>query len=130
VVGYVPLTSETSQVPEARMIANATSVLSAARASAASEIVVALDDRRGAPLGPLLEARMEGMKITNYLTFWERETRRVNLKALDPSWLIYSDGFRISTVMNGILKRAVDIVASLGLLIFTLPAMLLVAAAI
>lgn len=130
VVGYVSLTSEAPQVPEARMIATATSILSAARATAASEIVVALDDRRGAPLGPLLEARMEGMKITNYLSFWERETRRVNLKALDPSWLIYSDGFRIGTAMNGILKRALDILASLALLILTLPTMLLVALAI
>ena len=130
VVGYVPLTNETPQVPEARMIAAETSVLAAARRTAAHEVVVALDDRRGSPLGPLLEARMEGIKITNYLTFWERETRRVNLKALDPSWLIYSDGFRIGTAMNALLKRALDVLASLALLLLTLPTMLLVALAI
>lgn len=130
VVGYVGLTKETPAVPSGRVLASASSLLSAARESAVNEVVVALDDRRGAPLAPLLEARMEGIKITTYLSFWERETRRVNLRALDPSWLIYSDGFRVSTVMNGILKRALDILASLFLLILTLPTMLLVAAAI
>jgi sugar transferase (PEP-CTERM system associated) len=130
VVGYVPLTNETPQVPQARMIAAEMSVLAAARRTAAHEVVVALDDRRGSPLGPLLEARMEGIKITNYLTFWERETRRVNLKALDPSWLIYSDGFRIGTAMNAMLKRALDVLASVALLLLTLPTMLLVALAI
>lgn len=130
IVGYVPLTRETPQVPEARTLATTASVLAAARETAAHEIVVALDDRRGAPLGPLLEARMEGIKITNYLTFLERETRRVNLKALDPSWLIYSDGFRVSTATNAILKRVLDILASLAVLILMLPTMLLVALAI
>lgn len=130
VVGYFGLTADTPQVPSGRVIASSSSLLRAAQERDATEVVVALDDRRGAPLAPLLEARMEGIKITSYLSFWERETRRVNLKALDPSWLIYSDGFRVSSAMNGILKRALDILASLFLLVLTLPTMLLVAAAI
>ena len=130
VVGYVALTKEAPEVLSGRVLATTTSLLEAARKTQANEVIVALDDRRGAPLGPLLEARMEGIKITTYLSFWERETRRVNLKALDPSWLIYSDGFRVSTVMNGILKRALDVLASITLLILTLPTLLLVAAAI
>src|SRR5690348_14369674 len=130
VVGYVGLTKDPMAVPSNRVLPPAPSLLSAARASAVNEVVIALDERRGAPVAPLLEARMEGIKITPYLSFWERETRRVNLNALDPSWLIYSDGFRVSTMMNGALKRALDVLASLFLLILTLPMMLLVAAAI
>jgi sugar transferase (PEP-CTERM system associated) len=130
VVGYFSLARETPEVPSGRLLPTTSSLLDVARETAVGEVVVALDDRRGAPLAPLLEARMEGIKITNYLSFWERETRRVNLKALDPSWLIYSDGFRVSTVMNSALKRMMDIVASLSLLIIMLPTMVLVAVAI
>jgi sugar transferase (PEP-CTERM system associated) len=130
IVGYVALTREPPEVPAGRIKPATCSVLEIAREAGAREIVVALDDRRGAPLEPLLEARMEGIRITGYLSFWEREARRLNLRALDPSWLIYSDGFRIGTAMNGLLKRALDLVASLSLLILTLPTLLLVALAI
>ena len=73
---------------------------------------------------------MEGIAITSYLCFWERETRRVNLMALDPSWLIYADGFHVATATNAFLKRALDLVASLALLVLTLPTLVLAALAI
>jgi len=92
--------------------------------------VVAPDDRRGISLQPLLDARMEGVTVTSFLSFWERETRRVNLRALDPSWLIFSDGFHIGTATNAVLKRALDIAASLMLLVLTLPTLILAAIAI
>jgi sugar transferase (PEP-CTERM system associated) len=130
IVGYVALTDEAPQVPSIRVVESTSSVLEVARTTGAKEIVVALDERRGVRLEPLLEARMEGVKITGYLSFLERETRRVDLKGLDPSWLIYSDGFRVGTVTNAVLKRTLDILASLALLVLTLPTMLLVALAI
>ena len=100
------------------------------RAKGVKEIVVALDDRRGAPVQPLLEARMEGIDITSYLSFWERQTRRVNLTALEPSWLIYSDGFRVGTLTNRFLKQIFDFGVSLALLILTLPVLILTMIAI
>ena len=130
IVAYVPLTKTTPDVPAARVWQVTTSLLDIARKTSAKEIVVALDDRRGVPLGALLEARMEGMRITDYLSFWERETRRVNLKALDPSWLIYSDGFRVGSLMNTATKRLLDVLASLSLLIVSLPTLILAAIAI
>jgi sugar transferase (PEP-CTERM system associated) len=130
VVAYVPLDNEMAEIPQWRMRASALSLLEVARETGAREIVVAVDDRRGMELQPLLEARMEGVAITPYLSFWERETRRVNLAALDPSWLIYADGFHISTATNIVLKRALDIVASLAVLVLTLPTLALAALAI
>ena len=130
IVGYVSLTDETPEISEARIKLLNGPLLDVARETGAKEIVVALTERRGAPLQPLLEARMEGIRITSYLSFWERETQRVNLTALDPSWLIYSDGFRLGTATNVFLKRLLDIVASFGLLIFTLPTLFLVALAV
>jgi sugar transferase (PEP-CTERM system associated) len=91
-----------------------------------SEIVVAADDRRGLPVRQLLHCKLAGIKVIDFLDFWERETRTVDLDALKPSWLFYSDGFRCGPV-DEFLKRAFDIIVSSSLLVFTLP--LLVATA-
>src|SRR3984957_6922983 len=59
------------------------------------EIVVAMDDRRRQfPLRELLECRLAGVDVTELLTFLERETGRVRLDVLNPSWLIFGPGFR------------------------------------
>ena len=64
----------------------------------ATEIVVAADDRRGLPVRELLHCKLAGIKVTDFLDFWERETRTVDLEALKPSWFFYSDGFRCGPV--------------------------------
>jgi sugar transferase (PEP-CTERM system associated) len=130
IVGYVALGNEKPEIPQTRIRPFKKSLVEFAHEHDIKELVIAIADRRGASLQPLLEARMQGITITNYLSFWERETRRVHLHALDPSWLIYSDGFRMGTLTNAFLKRALDIVASGGLLLFTLPTLLLAAIAI
>jgi sugar transferase (PEP-CTERM system associated) len=86
----------------------------------ASEIVVATDDRRGLPVRQLLHCKLAGIRVTDFLDFWERETRTVDLEALRPSWLFYSDGFRCG-VIDEALKRVFDIAVSLALLVFSLP---------
>ena len=95
----------------------------------AREIVVATDERRGMPVLQLLHCKIAGINVIDNLTFWERETRKVDLEALQPSWLIFSDGFRAGAVI-GAAKRAFDVCVSLMLLIFTLPVMLAASLAI
>ncbi len=95
----------------------------------ASEVVVATDDRRGLPVRQLLHCKLAGIRVTDFLDFWERETRTVDLEALRPSWLFYSDGFRCG-VVDEVLKRAFDIAVSLALLIFSLPLLAATAGAI
>src|SRR5262249_25461200 len=92
----------------------------------ASEIVVATDERRGLPVRQLLHSKLAGIKVIDFLDFWERETRTVDLEALKPSWLFYSDGFRCG-LLDEFLKRALDILVSLGLLLLTLPLLLVTA---
>lgn len=92
----------------------------------ASEIVVAADDRRGLPVRHLLHCKLAGIRVIDFLDFWERETRTVDLEALKPSWLFYSDGFRCGPV-DEFLKRAFDIVVSASLLVFTFPLLVVTA---
>jgi sugar transferase (PEP-CTERM system associated) len=92
----------------------------------AAEIVVATDDRRGLPVRQLLHCKLAGIQVTEFLDFWERETRTVDLEALRPSWLFFSDGFRCG-LLDEFLKRLFDIVVSVALLMFTAPLLLMTA---
>lgn len=94
------------------------------------EIVVALDERRRVlPMDQLLLCRMHGIKVIDSDAFLERVTGRIDLTAANQSWLIFSDGFACNRFYDGV-RRAIDIVASGGLLMLTAPLMLLVALAV
>jgi sugar transferase (PEP-CTERM system associated) len=127
VLGYVAGTGERSQLKQARVLPNGTPIAELARKLRVDEIVVTAPDRSDLPLPALLQCRLSGIKVTDYLTFWERETGTVMLDALEPSWLIYSDGFNVGTLQHG-LKRITDILFSAVFLVLTLP--LIVAAAV
>jgi sugar transferase (PEP-CTERM system associated) len=100
-------------------------VLEAANRIDADEIVVAPDERRGMDLGRLLECKKAGFPVLQYLTFVEREIRRVDLKRMELSWLLYSDGFEFGA-LDRFLKRAFDVVMSLLMLFLTAPCLLAV----
>jgi sugar transferase (PEP-CTERM system associated) len=95
----------------------------------AREVVVATDERRGMPVLQLLHCKLAGINVVDYLTFFERETRKVELEALQPSWLIFSDGFRQGKLIDAA-KRAFDLAVSLALIVFTLPVILIAALAV
>lgn len=130
IAGYLRFRNEAAAVDGRRIVTADESLLETARRLGAEEIVVAVDDRRGAPVDPLLECRMNGIAVTDYLSFWERETGKVMLEALSPGWLIYSDGFRLGSFLNQSLKRLFDVVVSLAVLLLTLPLTVLAAVAI
>lgn len=97
----------------------------------ASEIVVALKERRSRlPIDELLQCRLRGIQVSQFSTFMERETGKVELESLNPSWLIFADGFSASLRVQRMLKRGFDVVVSLMLLLFTLPVTTLTALAI
>ena len=95
-----------------------------------NEIVVAVDDRRkGLPMEDLLECKMEGVRIVDGASFYERESRKVALEMVTRGWLVFSDGFTVSSVF-GFGKRSLDILAASILLLAGMPLMLLTALAI
>lgn len=95
------------------------------------EIVVAVDDRRqsGLPMEQLLECRMDGVKIIDAASFYERESRKVALEMITPGWLVFTEGFSLSAAAR-LAKRSIDFAASLLLLLLAWPVMLLTALAI
>lgn len=93
-----------------------------------SEVVLALQERRNAlPLKDLLRIKTKGVHVNDFSSFIERETGRVDLDTVNPSWLIFSDGFSSSRMFSSAVKRIFDITASLILLVLTLPVIALFA---
>jgi len=93
-----------------------------------SEVVLALEERRNSlPLKDLLRIKTAGVHVNDFSSFLERETGRVDLDTLNPSWLIFSDGFSSGRMISSIVKRAFDIAASSLLLVLTVPLMILFA---
>jgi sugar transferase (PEP-CTERM system associated) len=99
------------------------SLLAIAQSRAAEAIVVAPDERRGMRLDALLECKIAGIPIVEYLTFLERETRRIDLKRLDLSWILFADGFFFG-MLDRALKRAADVLISFLLLAIVAPFLL------
>jgi sugar transferase (PEP-CTERM system associated) len=130
VIGHVPLPGEHSIIDPSRIIVPGVSLLDHVRRHDIDEIVIAPDDyRKGLPVQGLLECRMSGVAVTDLLSFFEREAGKVKLEILQPSWMIFSEGFRTGG-FQAIGKRAFDVLASLLVLLVTWPVMVLVAAAV
>ena len=87
-----------------------------------SEVVLALQERRNSlPLNDLLRMKTKGVHVNDFSSFLERETGRVDLDTVNPSWMIFSDGFSSGRMFSSAMKRLFDITASLILLILTFP---------
>lgn len=131
VVGFVPAEGdEDSEVPDNEKLSTTIDLLTLCEKHRVDEIVVAMDDRRRRfPMDQLLECRLEGVEILELVTFLERETGKVRLDLLNPSWMIFSEGFGRGRI-HDTLERAFDILASLLLLVVAAPLMVLTALAI
>ncbi|MEO9132695.1 MAG: exopolysaccharide biosynthesis polyprenyl glycosylphosphotransferase, partial [Sphingomonas sp.] len=131
VVGYVSMSESARVIPEAIARDAIYNLADHVVLLNASEVVLALQERRNAlPLKDLLRIKTTGVHVNEISTFLERETGRVDLQSVNPSWLIFSDGFSSGRMLSSLFKRLFDITASLGLLILTLPLILITALAI
>ena len=93
-------------------------------------VLVALAEmRRALPAEELLECRLRGINVEEWPTFYEKQTGKILVANLRPSWLIFSDGF-VKTETTRMVKRAMDIGLALIGLALSLPVMALVAVAV
>lgn len=125
IVGYIRCENEAVTVPEHLVRHLDMSLRALAAHERIDEIVVGVDDRRGAlPMVDLLECRQSGITITDLTTFFERESGCLQLLLLDPSWLVFSHGFN-ATPLHRMAKRCFDLVAATLILLLCWPLMLL-----
>ncbi|NVM21505.1 MAG: TIGR03013 family PEP-CTERM/XrtA system glycosyltransferase [Desulfobacterales bacterium] len=94
------------------------------------KIIVAMDERRcKLPTEDLLRCKMKGIEISEGESLYEELTGKIFVEKLNPSWLIFSDGFRKSRITR-FTKRAVGLIVSSTGLLITSPLIALIVLAI
>ena len=144
VVGFVPMEDEECCVPLQSILPIMKSMVSTACKYNASEIIVAMQNRRNGnfsitgkfntfnglsnrkPIRELLECKLAGINVIDAATFIERELHQIRLDFLKPSWLVFGGGFDQS-FLRVTTKKIFDLLASLIIFIVTLPVMLITA---
>ena len=93
-------------------------------------IIVALDEKRGIfPVDQLLKCKVQGINIIDGESFFERVTGKLLVERINPSWLIFSEGFAKSRTSRAV-KRSVGFLVSAVSLVLLSPLLLIIAAAI
>ncbi len=129
-VAFLRISKDETAIPEAYDFHDIASLVDYARELNIDEIVIASEERRGnLPVKDLLSCRLRGISVLDYSTFVERETGQVDLASLNPSWLIFSDGF-IGGHIDHVLKRSFDVIVSLIIVAFSMPILVVTAVAI
>lgn len=119
-VGVEPPRYNPNNVP---VIDNLESVDNVISQEQVGRIIVAPDDRRGStPVRTLLECKLRGVIIEQGVTFFERITGKILVERVDPSWLIFSDGFILGR-WRYLIKRLLDVTMAGSLALLTLPVM-------
>ena len=128
IVGYIAMNDGKKVIPEAIDRSAIYNLADFVVRLGASEVVLALEERRNAlPLSDLLRIKTTGVHVNDLSSFLERETGRVDLDSVNPSWFIFSDGFSSGRRLSSFAKRLFDIGASFLLLVLTAPLILLAA---
>ncbi|MCZ8320278.1 MAG: TIGR03013 family XrtA/PEP-CTERM system glycosyltransferase [Novosphingobium sp.] len=128
IVGYVAMTEAPPVVEEAISRSAIHNLTRFVESLGASEVVLALEERRNSlPLNDLLRIKTTGVHVNDFSSFIERETGRVDLDTVNPSWLIFSDGFSSGRAFSSAVKRIFDIFASAALLLLSAPLIVLFA---
>ncbi len=131
IAGYVAMAATEKAVTGALPRAKVASLADHAVALGAGEVVLAMEERRGAlPLADLLRVKTTGVHVNDIASFLERETGRVDLATTNPSFLIFSDGFSAGQRIARASKRVFDILASLAVLVIGLPLILIAGIAV
>lgn len=130
VIGFVHIEGEQDFIQSDRILTLDGSLLDKCLELEIDEIVVAITDRRKKfPVHELLDCRLNGIDVVDALTFFERETGKIVLELLNPSWLIFSEGWTRGAVRS-FTQRFFDIFLCVLLLLFAWPFLLITAIAI
>jgi sugar transferase (PEP-CTERM system associated) len=100
------------------------------RARGVDRVVVSLADARGRlPMDKLLEMKLDGVTFDHLASVYEELTGKIAVENLRPSWLIFSEGFKKTRLLQSA-KRLTDLVAAGTGLLLVAPIMAVVALAV
>ena len=129
--GFIQPAGESAVLdPSARILGTMDMLVDTALREKVKKIIVSMSERRGVlPVRDILKCKLNGIAVVDGLSFYEEITGKLAIENINPSWFIFSDGFRLTPFMH-LYKRAFDLFfAALGLLL-TMPILPLLALAI
>jgi sugar transferase (PEP-CTERM system associated) len=130
IIGFIHIEGEQDIIDENRVLALDGPLLDKCLKLEIDEIVVAITDRRKKfPVHELLDCRLNGIDVVDALTFFERETGKIIIELLNPSWLIFSEGWTRGAIRS-LTHRFFDIFLCFLLLLLTWPFLILTTIAI
>ena len=92
-----------------------------------NKVVVAIKERRGTlPLKELVKCRVKGIDVIEGTSFFEMLAGKLLVDQINPAWIIFSKGFYKSRTKRFI-KRSIDMLISLAMLILFLPLIIVTA---
>lgn len=97
------------------------------REKAPDVLVVALSERRGAfPAQEILNCKLQGIRVEDWPTFYEKLTGKILIQTLRPSWLIFVDGFSRNRLTR-MVKRTFDTLFAIFVICISTPLMACIA---
>lgn len=125
--GFVQPATDLVTVPAGRVVGNVNDIAGIVRQQRANKLVVAVTERRGVlPVKDLLICKLSGVDVLDSPSFYEKISGKLLIENIQPSWFIYSNGFR-STTLKRVYKRFLDMVFALFGILMALPLFPLVA---
>jgi sugar transferase (PEP-CTERM system associated) len=119
--GYIQCSNELPQVPQSSILENAGGLYETVKREKADKIVVSLTERRGVfPFQEVMACKLAGVEVVDAPSFYEHVTGKLFLEGINPSWIIFSDGFKVSRTRK-VLKRGMDILCAIIGIFLTIP---------
>lgn len=127
IVGYIASNDfERAMAEQNKLLRPVISAEAVPEFSGVDEMIVALDERRGAlPTEMLMGVKSRGIPVTDIISFLERETGRIDHDLLSPAWFVYTDAGFTDSIYRG-LKRFVDVMLSAVIFVLASPIFLAV----
>src|SRR6185503_9384749 len=89
IVAFVAAPGDRYVIDDGRVLKSDIDLFDLAEREDIDEIVVAMDDKRqGFPMAELLRCKFKGVDVIEIIGFLERESGKVDVERLNPSWLI------------------------------------------
>lgn len=131
IVGCVPVAGEALRVTDEAILGLPDNdLVGLAHEHKVDEIIVVPDERRQSlPIEALLKLRLEGLRVSDAVSFYERYMGKLKTDLMNPAWIIFSEGFEQGWPRL-VTKRLFDLLLSLLVLLVSWPFMLLAVLAI
>jgi sugar transferase (PEP-CTERM system associated) len=129
VLGYVAeeITASLEAAPAGRILGGIRDLQRITRETSPDVVVVALSERRGAfPAREILDCKLQGVRVEDWPSFYEKLTGKILIQNLRPSWLIFAEGFTRNRLTRAV-KRTVDTLLAIFGLWVSLPMMVCIA---